>query len=460
MGCAGHPVIQTPTLDQLADAGVRFTRAYSGNPVCIPARRSLMTGTTSRTHGDRCFAERLEMPDVPTLARTFREAGYQAYAVGKLHVYPQRSRIGFDDVMLHEESRHHLGLSADDYEQFLAEAGYPGQPGTHAMGNNTYTNRPWHLPEHCHPTNWMVRETCRYIRRRDPTRPAFWYVSFNHPHPPLAPLRDYLEMYRQLDVDQPVVGDWAADRDALPYALRLRSQDAMRYNDDQIAAARRAFYALCTHIDHQIRLIIGTLREEGLLDDTIIALTCDHGDMLGNHGLWAKRVFYEWSANIPMIVVPAAGDRRLGHHRVDDRLVELRDVMPTLLDLAGIRIPDTVEGISMLGDKRREYLFGELDEADTATRMVHDGRWKLIYYAVGNRFQLFDVQGDPLETRDLADEPEHAPLRERLTRILVENLYGSDSAWLSDGRLVGVPDKRHEPAPERTLQGQRGWRFM
>ena len=94
-GGVGHPAIQTPTLDQLAKNGVRFTNAYAECPVCIPARRTLMTGTTPRTHGDRTFKETQRMPNVPTLAQTFRDNGYQAYAVGKLHVYPQRDRIGF-----------------------------------------------------------------------------------------------------------------------------------------------------------------------------------------------------------------------------------------------------------------------------------------------------------------------------------------------------------------------------
>ncbi|MCH2615035.1 MAG: sulfatase-like hydrolase/transferase, partial [Opitutales bacterium] len=100
LGCAGHPAVQTPTLDQLAANGTRFINTYAECPVCIPARRTLMTGTTPRTHGDRIFQETLPMPDLPTMADTFRNAGYQAYAVGKLHVYPQRDRIGFDDVIL------------------------------------------------------------------------------------------------------------------------------------------------------------------------------------------------------------------------------------------------------------------------------------------------------------------------------------------------------------------------
>ena len=121
MGVAGHSTVSTPTIDQLARNGVRFSNAYSSTPTCIPARRALMTGTTARTHGDRVFSEWLKMPNRPTLAQTLSEASYQTYAVGKLHVYPQRDRIGFHDALINEEGRHHLGLKADDYELFLAE---------------------------------------------------------------------------------------------------------------------------------------------------------------------------------------------------------------------------------------------------------------------------------------------------------------------------------------------------
>lgn len=132
LGAAGHPVIQTPTLDELARSGVRFTNAYAECPVCIPARRTLMTGTPPRTHGDRVFDETLLMPNLPTLAQTLRDAGYQAYAVGKLHVYPQRSRIGFDDVILDEEGRQQYGV-IDDYELFLGDHGHPGAHFGHGI---------------------------------------------------------------------------------------------------------------------------------------------------------------------------------------------------------------------------------------------------------------------------------------------------------------------------------------
>lgn len=140
LGRAGHPVIQTPTLDQLALNGVLFTNAYSECPVCIPARRTLMTGTLPRTHGDRVYHPGFPMPTRTTLAQAFRNAGYQAQAVGKLHVYPPRDRIGFDDVLLTEEGRTEAGTT-DDYEIFLGERGYPGQYFAHGLGNNAYLTR-------------------------------------------------------------------------------------------------------------------------------------------------------------------------------------------------------------------------------------------------------------------------------------------------------------------------------
>ncbi len=463
IGELGHPTILTPTLDQLISNGIAYTNAYATTPSCIPARRELMTGVFSPTHGDRVFNETLPMPEAPTMAETFREAGYQAYAVGKMHVYPQRDRIGFDDVILNEEGRHHLGLMKDDYEMFLNEQGYAGQEFAHGMCTNNFLTRPWHLPEHCHWTNWTAREMSKVIARRDPTRPAFWFMSFNHPHPPLAPLGCYMDMYRGLDIDMPFVGDWAENDDDLPHALRARPLGRSSYPESAVRMARQAFYAICTHIDHQMRLVIGLLREQGLLDDTVILFTSDHGDMLANHGFYAKRLFYEDSAKIPLILMPPAGREDLGQHKLDGRLAAHADIFPTLLDLCDIPIPGTVEGLSLVGDRRRDFLYGEHNEDEAATRMIRDRQHKLIYYPVGNVTQLFDLAEDPNELHDLSEESASADVRERLTALLIENLYGGDCDWLDGGRLVGLPDKDYDPSRDATLRnfyGQRGWRFM
>ena len=464
LGCAGHPVIQTPTLDALAASGVRFTNAYSECPVCIPARRTLMTGVSPRTHGDRNFAETMPMPALPTLAGTFAGAGYQTYAVGKLHVYPQRNRIGFHDVVLDEEGRTQYGVT-DDYELFLGDAGYAGQQFLHGMSNNRYVSRPWHLPEHTHATNWATAAMVRTIKRRDPTRPAFWYLSYRHPHPPLVPPAAYLDLYRGQPVDEPYCGSWAAAPEGLPLPLRAaRLREEYVAAPERTEAARRAFYALCTHIDHQISVVLGTLREEGLLDHTVICFTADHGDMLGNHGVWAKRLFYESSANVPLLLVGADTGGASLERGVSPRLTGLADVMPTLLGMAGIAAPRNVEGISAVTAAARPWLYGEIGEDQFAGRMLHDGRYKLIYYPAGNRLQIFDLQADPHELNDLAAAPadtragaEAAAVLERLHGVLVgELLESGDRAWVRGRELVGMPDPVYRAGPNKGLSGQRG----
>ncbi|QOR70477.1 sulfatase-like hydrolase/transferase [Ruania alkalisoli] len=457
---AGHPVVQTPTLDELAATGIRYTRAYSETPVCVPARRGLMTGTTARTHGVRWNEPEAPMPDLATLASTFRDHGYQTYAVGKLHVYPQRDRIGFADVLLTEEGRTQWGV-VDDYEAALTDAGFHGQAFTHGMGNNQYLSRAWHLPERLHVTNWATEQMARQIKRRDPTRPGFFYLSYTHPHPPLVPPAEYLDLYRRQEMDPPVHGQWADDPDAAPWPVceRQRSAPPEALRED----ARRAFYALCTHIDHQLRVVIGTLREEGMLEDTVILFTSDHGEMLGDHGAWAKSLFYEGSARVPMILTGPVGDDRVSPGQVDQRLCGLQDVMPTLLDLAGIDPPAGLDGRSVVTGAQRGHFTGAVGAGVKATCMARDDRYKLIYYPHGNRRQLFDLDVDPAELDDLASSPDHQDVLERLSNVLVSELGVEAEEWTREGKWIGNPGHADsggsagpDAPPTRGLSGQRG----
>jgi arylsulfatase A-like enzyme len=156
--------------------------------------------------------------------------------------------------------------------------------------------------------------------------------------------------------------------------------------------------------------------------------------------------------------MPTADCARIGHHRRDDRLAELRDVMPTLLELCGIPIPETVEGYSLASDQQRDHLYCEHHEDDKAMRMIRSEQYKLIWYPTGNRVQLFDLEKDSQEMYDLSEFPKYADERERLTDLLIQNLYGRDLEWVKDGRLVGEPDKAFAPSPNRGLANQRGWR--
>lgn len=449
LGCSKRTDIMTPTLDTLASNGIVFENCYSTCPVCIPARRSLMTGLSPRSHGDRVYSDTMPLPSVKTMAQAFSEAGYQTYAVGKLHVYPQRNRIGFHDVMLQEEGRYEFGVT-DDYQIWLGEQGYAGQEFGHGMGNNTYYTRPWHLPEYTHPTTWATREMIKTIKRRDPTRPSFYYISYQFPHPPLVPLQAYLDMYQDVELEEPYCGTWVDDSPI----LRLFKEEAESYSEKEINLARKAFFAQCTHIDHQIRMLIGTLRECNMLDDCIIGFFSDHGDMLFNHQMVAKRCFYEDSTNVPLILSGKPLEQFEGHR--EKKLASLEDIMPTLLAACKIPVPESVEGINLFSEKKHKYIYGEVGEGIKATRMIRAEQYKLIYYPYGNKLQLFDLKNDPRELTDISNNPEFSVIKGDLTETLIARMYGDDLQWISEGKLVGVEASGGKRKPDYTLYNQRG----
>ena len=295
----------------------------------------------------------------------------------------------------------------------------------------------------------------RYIARRDTTKPGFWYMSFSEPHPPIVPPEQYIEMYRDREIDMPFVGEWAKNWDGLPSGIKARRWSGRNpYSDDAVRLARQGFYAMCTHLDHQIRLVIGMLREERLLDNTVVMFTSDHGEMLGNHGQWAKDLFYEESAKIPMVLMPPANRPDIGKDLHDDRLVVQADIFPTLADICGVPIPDTVEGLSMIGDRKRDYIYGEHWENETASRMIRDEQYKLIYYPLGNHFQLFDLDNDPDELHDLANDPSLASVRDRLTGLLIEKPL-RQRPRIPAGRGAGGRARRRLPHPRLRPQLRR-----
>ena len=457
MGCAGHPVVMTPTLDQLAANGVRFANAYSECPVCIPARRTLMTSLSPASHGCRDNGHK-PMPPVPTLAQSFRDAGYQAYAVGKMHLMNQRDRAGFDDIWVDEEGRGTGGIMQDDYELFLGDHGFPGQRFAGGMSNNQYCWRPWHLPENLHVTNWAASWMSRMIKRRDKTKPGFWYLSFSHPHPPLAPLQAYLDMYRDKTPPEPYIGDWARLDENTPVRVAERIHQKLAPPPHQIPDVLRAYYAQCTHIDHQIRTVIGALRDERIMNNTVIMFASDHGDMLGNHNYWAKDMMNEDSVGVPMILCGAPIHEKTSDHRVDQRLAGLADVMPTLLDAAGLSIPEHCEGQSLLREDEREHIFCEFVYDKKANLMVRDARYKLIYLSPANQRLLFDMQEDPHELHNLAGKPELQEVQQRLEQTLIGCMAPEQQeAWVTDGKLTGSPaGDPPKPVPSFSLGNQRG----
>ena len=265
----------------------------------------------------------------------------------------------------------------------------------------------------------------------------------------------------------PYTGEWALNQTQLPFALENRRLNNNSYSDKEIELARKAFYAMCTHVDHQIRLIIGLLREENILDNTILLFTSDHGDMLGNHGQFMKDIFYEDSSKIPLILVPQSNiDLTIGHN--DKRLATQADILPTLLDLCEIKPPKTIEGESLIGESKRKIIYGEHWEGTMASRMIRNSQYKLIYYPAGNVRQLFDINNDPNEMKDLSQDNKHKEILNELTKELTSRLYGNDLEWIDEDSLQGIkinddltPDgfANIPTGNKRGLGGQRGLRL-
>ena len=295
------------------------------------------------------------------------------------------------------------------------------------------------LPEELHNNSWVATRGIDFLERRDHERPFFLNLSFHRPHAPLDPPKEYFEMYRDSVIPAVPVGKWAAR-----YDVPVSDKNAWcgRLPSDVLAESRKAYYAQITHIDAQIGRFIHKCEE--LADGpTWFVFTSDHGEMLGDHNMFRKTYAYEGSAKIPMIVSPPDGSQQ----HMSDAPVSQQDIMPTILDAAGIDIPEAVEGRSMLPFLAtssadvdwRDYVHGEHSSCyheDLAMQFLTDGKEKYIWYTRTGEEQLFDLINDPGELHNLAEAPKS---KERLLfwrSRMVDELAPRREDGLSDGKRL------------------------
>ncbi len=444
-GADGNPSIHTPNIDALAARGSRFEHAYSAVPSCIPARAALWTGQ-NQWHAGILGMGRGQGPmpcDYPhTLAGELTRAGYRTHLVGKGHFHPHRASMGFESAELDESGR----MPQSEHRRWFASQAPAGvTPDDHGVNFNSWHARPWHTEERLHPTAWTMMRTLDFLQRRDPARPFFLNISFARPHSPYVPPAHYFSMYQQRGTPRAKVGDWAQMHDAPPHEARDPDAWHGHMSEWEIQRARCGYYGEISFIDSQIGRLLNWIQrrfDRENRENTWILLTSDHGDMLGDHNLWRKTYAYEGSARIPFLIAPpqSLSGRLRG---VPDEVVELRDILPTVLDIAGIECPTTVDGHSLLpllyrpADDWRAYIHGEhctcYDEMQEM-QYVTDGRRKFIWLPRIGIEQFFDLESDPGECVNLIDEPARGVEIERWRGNLTAELEARECGWVRGGR--------------------------
>ncbi len=448
LGCNGNAAIRTPNLDRLAREGCTFTRAYSSTPSCTPARAALLTGMSPWGHGMLGYYRVAEQYPIE-LPRILEGAGYRSHVVGKNHFAPQRHAHGYDEVELDESGRHVGAGFVSDYRQWFAQAAPGLDPDALGIGWNDYRAGAYPHPESLHPTTWTGDRAVRFIEEYAREEPFFLKVSFARPHSPYDPPARLVETYEGADIPAPFLGEWS--RAANGERVKPDAHTAARNNlgAELTRRSRLHYYASVTFVDEQIGRILDALEARGMLADTVILYTSDHGDMLGDHHLWRKTYAYEGSARIPMVLWWGANVADAPRGQTRSEPVELRDVLPTFLDAAGVPRPESVEGRSLLalvrggGEPWREVL--DLEHAtiywpENAWTALTDGHTKYVYFARDGAQQLFDLDADPGETVDLARDPAHAERLASWRRRMVEHLAPRGAPWVVEGEL-GIREK-------------------
>ncbi len=436
IACLGNQYIDTPHMDWLVDEGVWFSRAYVDAPMCVPSRASIMTGLSGAALGQTGMSEKvMPLKNNPTLPGVLTKAGYQTRAQGKLHFYPVRANYGFETVE----------LPMDYYrERHRLSSGGEGLPKEHGMGENEMSPVISTVHENDSLTHWTVRRSIDFLETRDPTRPFFLWTSFTKPHPPFDPPANYWSLYANRTMPGTVYGDWSRNVEDMPQGLLLNTytlSNVHRFSPEQLINSKRAYYATISHIDFTLGLLFARMRELGLLKNTWIIFTSDHGEHLGNHHLGGKGDFLEGSAHVPLIVRPPGGsfDKKPYAGRHVDTVVSLQDIMPTILEQADIEDRSKIkfDGTDLMQfldqpDPDR-WLCGNSDNSFLG---VIESQFKYQYIIHGGVEQLFDIKNDPQECHNLAVKQEFEYELVRLRKKLILTLEKRNSSLVENGKLI------------------------
>ncbi len=488
LGCAGNPVVRTPGIDRLAASGVRFSRAYVNNPLCMPARATFFTGRTARAHGVRTNGIPLDR-SVPTMTEALRQAGYRTHSVGKLHLRPfgtpngrpieeldpaefPESKVmwdsrrvaaiptpyyGLDEV---ESAGGHGSWMWGDYRAWLDAQRPDGfdllQPKA-GIPTPHRAEQAWKsaLPQELHHSAWVADRTIAFLDgAAQQPKPFFLWCSFPDPHHPYCPPAPWSEMYDPQDVTLPTRRE--GELDDLPPFFRAIYEKGMplsgrfgptRMADEQLREIIALTYGMISLFDHHINRILETLENSGLRENTVVTFMSDHGDMMGDHWLINKGPFhFDGLLRIPFIW---SWPGRFPAGVAANALASHLDFAQTILELAGVTIPEGPvpakpeapqmpspwPGLSLgrvlSGEQTspREALVIENDEDYLGLRLrtLITERHQLTVYSGQTYGELFDLQEDPGQVHNLWNSPAHRALRDGLHERLLHELLLTES---------------------------------
>jgi arylsulfatase A-like enzyme len=427
MGYAGTPWAWTPRLDAVAQEGVRFLNAYTPSPVCIPARASLLTGRAASTNGVLNNHHHLDWDDPGFLTWRLAASGYQVASFGKHHYACQRQafdieggqvlgdRVGYYDYRVPASDDAGVVRYPGERSQWLFAGRYPGgAEDTPEMAN--------------------VREALAWMDRRAPSRPYLLRVSLNAPHTPVVTPAPFDTLIDPAEIQLPLPEAPAAFLSETHRDYLVDYAGAQRLSEDQVRRAWQCYYGQVAFVDHVFGELLDGLAQRGDLANTIIAYVSDHGTHLGEHGFFQKQSFWDVAAQVPCFL---SGPGIVAAEV--ETPISTGSLLPTLLALAGVTLPASVEYPNLAPTLRErtppaaEPVFSEIDYGLWGYRpgeryvMIRDGRWKLMTYRDptdsaslinGPDRVLFDLVTDPEERTNLANKPEFQPIVSRLIATL------------------------------------------
>ncbi len=445
VGCAGNECIITPNLDALAKDGFFFCNAYSATPSSTPARAGLLTGLSPWHHGMLGYGNVAEHYEYE-MPQMVRDCGYLTLGIGKMHWRPQNALHGFHATILDESGRVESPYFCSDYRKWFMTVAPGKNPDVTGIGWNDHKAATYKLPEQLHPTAWTGNVAVRTIEHYEGGQPLFLKISFARPHSPYDPPQRILDMYEGIEMPAPAEGEWSSDIGVdVTDPEKFPSAPFARFSTDYVKNTRRHYYAAVTFIDEQIGRIINALKEKGMYENTLICFTSDHGDMMGDHHHWRKTYAYEGSASIPMIIkTPECikGARKIGE--TIEQPVELRDILPTFLETAGAKVPEGMDGCSMLKLIKEETpqwrRWIDMEHATCYSEQNYwcamtDGKLKYIWFLRTGEEQLFDLVKDPHETVNRTGDRRYRKQLDELRRALAEHLSERGDEWVKDGKL-------------------------